>query len=142
MIRHAERVPRSRMGVGGNTTATGATHPHSLHCPHCFWVTGHRTHEEAEKVYLSHPCKGRKVAQDQSFTVPKGRSIIQFIEERIDQEYAAVLALPDTTPEAQQAEAIGRLQGMCHALAIILNPHSPDPLAVAAAAESRAGGEA
>ena len=76
----------------------------------------------------------------QSKSAPKGRSIINMIEDRIDQELAEVIALSESAPDTQRSEAIGRLQGMCHALAIIVSPYAPNPHAIAAEAEARAEG--
>jgi len=123
--------------IGPNETATKTTHPFSFHCerPDCFWVTAHKTQEEAEEVEKRHylescPLSGRskrildsRDPEGRRYTVPGlGKSPVEFAFDEMD-EIVKALKEDEESDEIDQLDPLVRaeLKGKCRGIAFFVS---------------------
>lgn len=122
--------------ISANTTFSASylrAHAECTDCP-CDWARNFSDRLDAEQAAARHRCKGETM---------QGRSIMQMLSEDGDVKYREwsqeVEASGIDSPRSKFLQ--GRLQGLCEALALMRNPHNPNPAAVADEIQRRVDGD-
>jgi len=123
--------------IGPNESMTKATHPFTFKCDAegCYWVTGHKTQEDAEETETRHrrescPLNGNQKrildsrdADGRRYTVPGlGKSPVEFAFDEMD-EIVKALKEDEEADEIDQLEPLVRaeLKGKCRGIAFFVS---------------------
>jgi len=130
-----------------NESMTASRLPIQFTCdnPGCYWTTGHKTIEDAERVEAQHlantcPLKGIKpVDKNEQPTTPvlHGRSVSEKIWEELDAIIAAIKIHDPMRTEIDMFRLQGKAQGIAFSLAKLQFNYYPDEQAVLRQAQRR-----
>ncbi len=125
--------------IGPNETATKKTHPFSFHCDveDCYWITAHKSQEDAERVADKHamescPLNGQqkrimdaKDGRGARYTVPGlGKTPVEFAFDEMDAIVATLKEdekLSDDHPDKLDRDVRSELKGKCRGIAFFVS---------------------